>query len=150
MNTYTQVASVLFALLTGGMFLIAMGLVPYWQSVDPAEFTQVFNTSLPFVGGTMKNLTMVATLAIIVAAGLAFWQKLPGRYWTTAAAACAVGMFIMVPIYFGAANPTLAGGAGSPTEITAELNRWGQMHWVRTILSLIGMFCAVRAGYSKS
>ena len=150
MNTYTQISSVFFALLTGGMFLIALGLVPYWQSVDPSEFTEVFNSSLPFVGGTMKNLTVVATLAMIVAAGLAFWKKTPGRNWTIAAAACAVGMFIMVPIYFGAANPTLAGGAGSPAEISAELARWGQMHWIRTTLSIVGMFCAVRGGYVKS
>ena len=121
-----------------------------WQSIEPAQFTEAFNTSLPFVGGTMAGLTVIATLAIIIAAALSIWQKTPGRIWLIAAAACAIAMFIMVPIYFNGANPTLAGGAGTPAEVSAELSRWGQMHWVRTILSIIGMFCAVRAGYAKS
>ncbi|MEL7356645.1 MAG: hypothetical protein AAFN40_08785 [Cyanobacteria bacterium J06560_6] len=59
-------------------------------------------------------------------------------------------MLVTVPFYFGAANPLLAGGTLSAAEITAELAKWQQMHWFRTIVGVLGLFCAIRAGYIKS
>ena len=56
-------------------------------------------------------------------------------------------MLVCVPIYFGAANAALSGGTLGAEAITAELATWQQMHWFRTIVSIVGLFCAVRAGY---
>lgn len=147
MNTVSQIATTLFGLLAGGMVLIATGLVPYWRSLDPAEFTQVFGTSLPLVGGTMIVLTIFGTGSMVLAAGLAIWKKQPNRLWLAGGAVATVIMLICVPIYFGAANPMLAGGTLSADAISAELATWQQMHWFRTIVSILGLFCAVRAGY---
>ena len=147
MNTFSQIATTLFGLLAGGMVLIATGLVPYWRSLDPADFTEVFSSSLPLVGGTMIALTILGTGSMVVAAGLAIWKKRPNRIGLIAGAAAALIMLACVPLYFGAANPLLAGGALSAEAITAELATWRQMHWFRTIVGVIGLFCAVRAGY---
>ena len=38
MKMFSQFATTMFGLLAGGMMLIATGLVPYWRSLDPAEF----------------------------------------------------------------------------------------------------------------
>ncbi|WP_108879898.1 hypothetical protein [Anderseniella sp. Alg231-50] len=147
MKILSQIATTLFGLLAGGMVLIATGLVPYWRSLDPADFTQVFATSLPTVGGTMIALTILGTGSMFVAAGLALWKKLPNKLWLSAGAAATLIMLICVPIYFGTANPLLAGGTLTPDAITAELATWQQMHWFRTIVGILGLFCAVRAGY---
>lgn len=150
MNIFSQAATTLLGLLTGGMVLIALGLVPYWRSLDPSEFTPVFATSLPTVGGTMILLTVLGTASIVLAAGLAAWKKLPSRNWLMAGAAGTVIMLVTVPFYFGAANPLLAGGTLGALEITAELAKWQQMHWFRTVFGVLGLFCAIRAGYVQS
>ena len=147
MKTLSQIAATLFGLLAGGMVLIATGLVPYWRTLDPAEFTQAFSTSLPTVGGTMIVLTILGTGSMVLAAGLALWKKLPNRFWLSAGAAATLIMLVCVPIYFGAANPLLAGGTLTPDAISDELAIWQQMHWFRTIVGILGLFCAVRAGY---
>ena len=147
MNVLTQIATTFFGLLSGSMVLIATGFVPYWRSLEPAEFTQVFATSLPTVGGTMIVLTILGTSSMVLAAGLALWKRLPNRLWVAAGAAATLIMLVCVPIYFGSANPLLAGGTLSAEAITAELATWQQMHWFRTIVGILGLFCAVRAGY---
>lgn len=149
MRVFSQIATVLLGLLTGGMVLIALGLVPYWRSLDPADFTTTFATSLPTVGGTMILLTILGTASIVLAAGLAAWKKLPSRNWLIGGAVGAIVMLVTVPIYFGAANPLLAGGTLGAAEISAELATWQKMHWFRTIVGVLGLFCAIRAGYAQ-
>lgn len=148
MKLIAQIATTLFGLLTGGMLLIATGLVPYWQSLDADMFNQTFGPILTTVGGTMIVLTILGTGSMVIAAGLALWKKLPGRVWLAAGAAATLVMLACVPLYFGAANATLSGGALSADAITAELATWQQMHWFRTIVSILGLFCAIRAGYA--
>lgn len=147
MKLFSQFALTMFGLLTGGMLLIATGLVPYWRSLDPAEFTQVFGPSLTTVGGTMIVLTILGTGSMVLAAGLAIWKKKPERLWLAVGAVAALIMLVCVPIYFGAANPLLAGGTLEPEAIIAELATWQQMHWFRTIVGILGLFCAVRASH---
>ena len=150
MKLLSQTATTLFGLLTGGMVLIATGLVPYWRSLDPAEFTQVFGPSLTTVGGTMIVLTILGTGSMVIAAGFAIWKKLPNRIWLAAGAAATLIMLACVPIYFGTANSLLAGGTLDADAITAELATWQQMHWFRTIVGIIGLFFAVGAGYAST
>jgi hypothetical protein len=147
MKLISQIATALFGLLAGGMTLLAAGLVPYWRALNTVEFTQAFSTSLPTVGGTMIVLTILATASMVLAAGLAFLKKLPERGWLAAGAAATMIMLGTVPLYFGAANPLLASGTLSPEAVTAELATWQQMHWFRTIVGILGLFCAIRAGY---
>ena len=84
MKIFSQFATTMFGLLAGGMVLIATGLVPYWRSLEPAAFTQVFAASLPTVGGTMIILTILGTGSMVLAAGLAKWKQLPDRLWCSA------------------------------------------------------------------
>ena len=147
MKLLSQFATTMFGLLSGGMLLIAMGLVPYWRALDPAEFTVAFGTSLPTVGGTMIALTILGTGAMVLAAGLAFWKKHPNRIWLAAGAVATIIMLITVPLYFGSANTLLAGGTLATDAITVELATWQKMHLFRTTVGIVGFFCAVRAGY---
>ena len=148
MKSFSQITTVLFGLLTGGMVLMALGLTPYWRSLEPAEFTKVFASSLPTVGRTMIILTILSTGTIVVAAGLATWKKLPTRSLLIAGAVGALIMLVTVPIYFGTANPLLASGTLEPSEIATELAKWQKIHWFRTTVGVIGLFCTIRAGYS--
>ena len=147
MNLITQTATTLLGLLAGGMVLIATGLVPYWRAIDPSEFTNAFAPSLPTVGGTMIVLTVLGTGMIVIAAGLELRKSQPNRFLLAGSALAALIMLATLPLYFGAANPLLAGGTLSAEAITDELATWQQMHWFRTIVGVVGLFLAVRAGY---
>ncbi|WP_299474442.1 hypothetical protein [uncultured Roseibium sp.] len=147
MTLLSQFATILLGLLAGGSLLIATGLVPYWQSLKPAEFTRVFEANLAPVGGTMAVLTVLGTGSVMIVAGLALWMKLPNRLWLAAAATAALAMVATLPLYFGDANPLLAGGALSASATIAELATWQKMHWFRTVMGFLGLCCAVRAGY---
>ena len=85
MNIPTQMAAVLLGLLGGALLLIAMGLVPYWQSLDPTEFTELFRENSPIIAGIMMPLGFTAAGLTWLATGLAVWKKLPSRYWLIAA-----------------------------------------------------------------
>lgn len=147
MKIFTQIASALVGLLAGGSFLIAIGLAPYWRSLDPALFTQVFAANLSPVGGAMAVLTILGTGSMVIVAGLALWKKLPNRFWFAASAAFTLVMIATVPIYFGAANPLLASGTLSAEEIPDEFATWHLMQWFRTIMGILALFCAIRAGH---
>lgn len=147
MKIFTQIATTLVGLLAGGSLLIAIGLAPYWGSLDPAEFTEVFAANLSPVGGAMAVLTVLGTASMVIVAGLALWRKLPNRFWLAASAAFTLAMITTVPIYFGAANPLLASGTLAAEAIPAEFATWHLWHWFRTVMGIFALFCAVRAGY---
>ncbi|WFE91087.1 DUF1772 domain-containing protein [Roseibium porphyridii] len=147
MKALLQFAAVLLGLLAGGSLLIATGLVPYWRSLDPAEFAQVFSANLLPVGGTMAVLTVLGTGSVMTVAAISIWKKQPTRFWLAAAAAATLLMVATLPAYFGTANPLLAGGTLGADASTAELATWQQMHWFRTVMGILGFYCAVRAGY---
>ena len=147
MTIVPQLATTLLGLLAGGSFLIAIGLAPYWQFLDPTDFTRVFSASLSPVDGTMAILTILGTGSMLISAGLALWKRQPNRLWLAASAAATLMMIVTVPFYFGAANPLLASGTLSADAIPAEFATWQQMHWFRTCMGILGLFCAVRAGY---
>ena len=145
MKILSQTSTALLGLLAGGSLLIAIGLVPYWQSLNPEDFTRVFSDSMPTLGGTMAVLTILGTVSIIIAAAIATWRKLPNKSWLLASAVNILVMISTLPFYFGSANPLLVSGTLSADATLAELTTWGQVHWFRTVVGIIGFFCAVRA-----
>lgn len=149
MNIFAQIAALLLGLLGGALLLLALGLVPYWQSLQALEFTQWFGTNVHFIATAMKPLGFSATAIVWLATGLAVWKKLPTRYWLIAASVCAFCMLATFPIYFSGTNAALASGVLSAQEAADTLLTWQGVHWVRTIAAIIGCFCAIKAGYSE-
>ncbi len=150
MNTLAQIAALLLGLLGGALLLLALGLVPYWQSLQPLEFTQWISTNSHYIANTMKPIGFSATGVTLLATGLAVWKKLHTRYWLIAASVCALCMLATFPIYFAGTNAALASGTMSAQEAADTLSTWQIVHWVRTIAAIVGCFCAVKAGYSES
>lgn len=150
MNVVAQIAALLLGMLAGGLLLLGLGFLPYWQSLDPAEFTQLFGANVPFIAGAMKPLGFSATGVTLLAAGLAVWKKLPTRNWLIAASVFTLCMLLTFPVFFAGANASLAGGTLGAAEITKTLGQWQLVHWFRTIAAIAGCFCAVSAGYSST
>ena len=81
LNITAQIAALLLGLLGGGLLLLGLGLLPYWQSLDPVDFTQLFSGNVPLIGAAMKPLGFSATGITWLAMALAVWKKLPTRNW---------------------------------------------------------------------
>lgn len=148
MTIPSKIAAVLLGILSGGLLLLALGFLPYWRSLDPAEFTQLFSANVPLIASAMKPIGFSATIVTWLATGLAVWKKLPMQRWLIAASLFTLCMIATFPLYFAGTNAALAQGAMSATEITETLGQWQVVHWVRTIAAIAACFCAVSAGYA--
>ena len=142
-NTLIQTATILLGLVSGAMLLIGIGLLPGWQNMNYAEFTQWFSINAPQIGALMKPLGMLATITTLAVGGLAIWQKLPNKCWFIAAAIGALCMALAFPLYFGTANELLTSGTLSAMEVHNELQQWQSIHWVRTIAAFTAFICLV-------
>ncbi len=149
MNILIQICVVLLGLLSGALLLIALGLLPYWQSLDSTMFKTVFSNNTPHIAGMMMPLGFSATGFTLLAAGFAVWKKQPGHLWMIAAAVFALCMFVTFPTYFRGANEALAAGTMSSRELAEELLRWQSIHWIRTASAILAGVCAMRALYAR-
>ena len=150
MNIPSQIATVLLGLLAGALLLLAMGLVPYWQALEPSSLVPIFRDNSAHIASFMMPLGFSATGITWLALGLAVWKKMPSRNWLIAASVCALCMLATFPIYFSGANAALAEGAVPATELSNALNQWQLVHWVRTVAALAGCICALKAVRSSS
>jgi len=143
----TQAVTVTLGLLAGGLFLLGLGFLPYWQSLELAEFNWLFSTSVPFVASVMKPLGFSVTGVTLLITSFAVWKKLPPRNWLIATSVFTLLMFATFPAYFSGANASLAEGVMSAQEVAQELKQWQLVHWFRTIAAIAACFCAVSSGY---
>ena len=150
MNLIAQIAALLLGLLGGALLLLALAFVPYWQSLDPLEFTQWFGANLHFIADAMMPIGVSATGITLLATGLAVWNRLPTLRWLVAASVITLCMFATFPIYFSGVNAALAEGAMSAAEASQQLAQWQGVHWFRTVAAIAACFCAISAGYAKS
>jgi type III secretory pathway component EscV len=137
-------AAATLALLAGAMLLIAVAIAPFWAALEPAEFTRVFRESASLIGQFMLPLGASSTVLVIVAAVLARMASSPSFPWFTLAAALAVAVAGIYPLYFTSANASLAGGSLDASQVAAELGRWRGWHWARTGAGVVGFLAALR------
>ncbi len=125
-------------------------LVPWWQSLAPADFFAWYAANDRRLLAFFSPLTVVTAVATLLSALALAWTAHPSR--RLAAAACvltlvAVAMFFL---YFEAANASFSAASVPRDALAAELARWGNWHHARTVLSLIALACALVALRSPS
>jgi hypothetical protein len=140
-----QLAAFLLGLLTGAMLLIGVSLVPYWSSLEPLEFSRWFAAHSGLIGRLMVPLGGLATVTIVLAAGLAAVRRLPGRHWLALSAVSTLFIAAIYPLYYTTANAALGSGTLAPGEITVGLARWRAWHWARIIAGAVAFLAAIRA-----
>jgi Anthrone oxygenase len=132
-------------LLAGGMLVIGVSLVSFWQSLSPSEFQAWFASHSHLVGRVMIPLG-VGGVAVTVAAVVACWHgKAPARRWLLIAAVSALGVMVTYPLFFEATNAAFVRGGLSDSEARSLLDRWATWHWIRTGLGAFSFVAALRA-----
>jgi hypothetical protein len=138
-------SAVLVGLLTGGMVLIEVVLLPFWRSVPPAEFRRWFTANAPRIRALMVPLGAAAGAAsVATAAAEASVSRRPGPASLTAAAAT-VGVVAVTVTVNEPANARFTGGSLTDAETRDLLGSWARWHHLRVGLGIVAAVAAAAA-----
>jgi len=139
-----MLACLVLGLLAGGMLVIGVAFVSFWQSLSPSDFQEWFASHSHLIGRLMIPLgtgSIVATLAALVVS----WRDPARRLWSLIAALTAVGVMVTYPIFFAGTNEAFVRGGLSDRAVRSLLHRWATWHWFRTGLGIVAFIAALRA-----
>ena len=144
-STLMILTCLVLGLLAGGMLVIGVSLVSFWQSLSPRDFQAWFASHSHLVGRLMIPLG-VGSIAVTMTTVVTCWRgSATGRRWVLIAAVLAIGVMITYPLFFAATNATLIRGGLSDAEVRSLLDRWAIWHWTRTGLGSLSFVAALRA-----
>jgi hypothetical protein len=148
-STLVSLTCLVLGLLAGGMLVIGVALVRFWQSLAPSDFQAWFAAHAHLVGRLMIPLG-VGAMAVTAAAVAAGWRgSATARRWLVVAAVAAIGVMVTYPLFFAATNAAFVRGGLSDAAARSLLARWATWHWVRTGLggcSFVAALCALHGG----
>jgi hypothetical protein len=133
------------ALFVGALFTEAAVLVPMWQAMPPQEFFSLHAAHAHRLYGFFAPLTVSATL-LAVGAGVA--AVIADRPHSTAAVATAALSLVILAtyfLYFQRANAAFAAASIPHEALPAELARWANWHWFRTVVGFMALGSALLA-----
>ena len=140
------VSAAALAIFLGAMLTEGFVLVPFWRSLTPNEFFAWYEANDRRLLAFFSPLTSAAALLAIAAALVALMAGHPGGLPAAVAAALAVSVVAMFPLYFKRANAGFADRSIGADRLAAELERWARWHWARTAISgaaLVAAFWAI-------
>jgi Domain of unknown function (DUF1772) len=138
-------SAVLVGLLTGGMVLIEVVLLPFWRSVPPEEFRRWFTANAPRIRALMVPLGAAAGAAgVATAVTEASASRRPGPASLTAAVAT-IGVVAVTVAVNEPANARFTGGSLTDAETRDLLASWARWHHVRVGLGVVAAVAAAAA-----
>lgn len=133
------------AMFAGAMLTEGFVLVPYWRSLPPDDFFTWYAANDRRLFAFFGSLTAAGALFPLAAALASLWTRDPGRGFALAAAALAIAVVLMFPLYFARANASFAAATVGAGDLPGALARWARWHWVRTALSVGAVAAAMLA-----
>ncbi|MEM7131582.1 MAG: DUF1772 domain-containing protein [Chloroflexota bacterium] len=144
-NVKTTAFTLCFVLVTAISFVylfMAIGLVPYWQTLSGTEIQTWFQEPFGRFGtlmGPVHILSIIATITAYVMhrkeTGVLRWL------WLVALITLLICQFFNFVIYGANFNPSLQSGTLEPDAALALFDWWDFWHIVRTISVCISMVC---------
>lgn len=148
-STLVDLLRLFTAVLLGASFgaiLTGAGLmVPYWQSLPPAEFLAWFGANAKRMLGFFGPLQASSTLVAVVSAAAATWTGHPSKSLAMLAAILAVAVLGLYPAYFQRANAVFETAKIAQTDVPAALAQWASWQWIRTAIAAASFIAALQA-----
>ena len=132
-------------LLTGGMILIEVVLVPFWRDASPAEFRQWFTAHSGRIRALMVPLGAGAGLAGTASAVALVAERRRSSAAALVAAAATASVLAITAAVNEPANHRFVSGKLTGPETTELLNEWARWHHVRVVLGLVATGAATVA-----
>jgi len=136
-------SAVVWGIFAGAQLAEGCLLVPYWQSIKPAEFHAWYEANDRRLVAFFGPLTVAAALVSVALAVAAAMTAHPARETSTLCAAIGLVVIGGFFAYFKDANVRFSAGTIPVAELPAELARWARWHWVRTVLALVAFVTAL-------
>jgi hypothetical protein len=137
--------SLILGLFVGSLLTEGMILVPYSRSLKPETFLALHGTLGPRLFRYFAPLTVAATLIPTVTFVFCYWVGAEGWAYSAIVAAIMLAILGIFYYYFKSANASFASGSVGVEGLPAELNRWSNWHWLRTIMGLVAFVLSLVA-----
>jgi hypothetical protein len=135
----------LLGLFAGGSIVVLFILIPFWQTLQPAEVTEWFSRFGSQVGITMMPMEIIPLILSIYAYLVARRSKEEGKNLWIWINVSNILILIIFFIYFLPVNLKFLNKTIDPANIPGELVRWKVHHAMRTALAVLSMLLAVKA-----
>lgn len=136
------------AMFSGCVLMVALTLVPYWQSLSPQAFLSVFESFNELIPNTL-GVVLLPTLVCVVASVALAWRVPPLRWLWLAAALCFSTMLALTSLYFLPLNAAFASREVPVDQVSQLLSTWSGVHWVRVALCFSSSLLAIAAVSSR-
>ncbi len=138
------VSAVLAGVLTGGMVLIELVLVPFWRALPPAGFRAWFAAHSGRIRALLVPLGAATGIAC-TASAVQVGGGRRGRPASVAAAGAEAGVIAVTVTVNEPANHRFTSGTLTDAETTELLRRWARWHHLRVVLGLVATVAAAWA-----
>jgi hypothetical protein len=135
----------LLGVTAGAMLAEAAILVPYWQSLEPADFFDWYGANASLLVDFYSPLEIASAVAALACAALYSVQSRPGaRLWWVAAALSLVVIATFF-VYFKDANAAFSNRTVAADALPAALASWGMWQWGRVAVGFAAFAASVLA-----
>jgi len=139
------VSAVLTGVLTGGMVLIDVVLVPFWRGSPPGEFRAWFGAHSGRLRALLVPLGVATGIACTASAVAQVAGGRRGGPAAVAAAGAAAGVIAVTVTVNEPANHRFTSATSTDRETTELLRRWACWHHLRVVLGLVATVAAAWA-----
>jgi len=130
-------------LLVGSLLTEALILVPYWREMDPNDFLRLHSTLEKKLYLYFAPLTIIGTVLPVLAGAASLYFGVENHTLSLIPAVLVLTMLVIYFYYFKGANESFKTGLVGAGNLSAELRRWSQWHWVRVVLGLFAFFVSL-------
>jgi len=142
-NILAATAAGVLGLAAGALLTGAGVLVPYWRSLEPAEFMAWYAAHAELLPRFFAPLGIGGAVLAIAAAVLERWPLRGESGFQLASALLAVAVLAASPLYFTDVSASFAAGTIPHAALADELTRWACWHWARTVLAIAAFAAAL-------
>lgn len=132
-----MLAVVLLGVTAGAMLAEAAVLVPYWQSLAPADFLDWYSANASLLVDFYSPLEIATTVVVLACAATYSFQSRPGTRLWWVAALLSIIVIAMFFVYFKDANAGFLNRTIAEESLAEALATWGRWQWAR-----VGAGCA--------
>ncbi len=137
--------SLILGLFVGSLLTEGAILVPYWRTLEPKVFLELHPTLGPKLYRYFAPLTITATMLPVTTTGVCLWTGSTTLWLSIITAVLVLVILGIYFMYFKAANTSFETGSVGIDGLPAELQRWANWHWLRTVLGIVAFFISLLA-----
>lgn len=129
---------------SGVMLTIGVTLGGYWKSLSPAEFLEWFANNNQFVSNAIPLIVLPTIIGLVGSVWMSWTVATVRLLWLTSGLLILI-VLIMTVVYFVPTNTAFATSGIEAASVTAKLNQWIMIHYVRISLAMVGAVLGIIA-----